>query len=96
MDLNGHRDMASATSARCSVPMVYRHRRLRKSIRVVSYVDESLRTVAGCNATDAFVQVYADEIPKTYGAPVREAVGVRYAPASGARRCHGAGGGDRL
>ncbi len=39
-----------------------------------AYVDESLRPVEGANRVDEFVQVYADRIPKTYGAPVREAV----------------------
>ena len=53
----------------------YRYRRLRKRIqsdpRAVSYVDESLWIVARSNATDEFVQVYADKIPKTYGSPGR-------------------------
>ena len=54
------------------------YRRMRKRIQsdpqARGYVDESLRTVAGSNATDEFVQVYADKIPNTYGAPVRRAV----------------------
>jgi len=58
--------------------LVSRYRRLRKQIQSDpngrSYVDESLRAVHGANAVDEFVQVYADKIPKTYGAPVREAV----------------------
>jgi hypothetical protein len=61
--------------------LVYRYRRMRKRIqsdpKSRSYVDESLRTVAGSNAIDEFVQVYADKIPNTYGAPVRQAAAAR-------------------
>jgi len=54
-----------------------RYRRIRK--RVVSdpdahkFADESLRTTVGANAVDDFVQVYADKIPKTHGAPKQPA-----------------------
>ena len=58
--------------------LVLRYRRIRKAIQSdpqsQNYIDESLRPVTGANAMDEFVQVYADRIPKTYGAPVREAV----------------------
>jgi phage gp46-like protein len=58
--------------------LVHRYRRIRKSIQsdlqAKNYIDESLRPVEGANRVDEFVQVYADRIPKTYGAPVREAV----------------------
>jgi hypothetical protein len=58
--------------------LVHRYRRIRKAIQsdpqAHAYVDESLRPVEGANRVDEFVQVYVDRIPKTYGAPVREAV----------------------
>jgi hypothetical protein len=58
--------------------LVLRYRRMRKRIQhdpaSHNYIDESLRPVVGSNAVDEFIQVYADKIPKTHGAPVREAV----------------------
>ena len=36
-------------------------------------IDESLRTTEGANTLDEFIKVYADKMPKTQGAPVREA-----------------------
>jgi len=61
--------------------LVFRYRRMRMRIQsdpqARSYIDASLRTVVGANATDEFVQVYADRIPHTHGAPVRQAVAAR-------------------
>jgi hypothetical protein len=37
-----------------------------------NYTDEALTPLAA-GATDHFVEVFADKIPKTHGAPVREA-----------------------
>jgi radical SAM superfamily enzyme YgiQ (UPF0313 family) len=58
--------------------LVYRYRRMRKRItsdpQALSYIDESLRSTVGANATDEFVQVYADKIPNTHGAPVHSTV----------------------
>ena len=39
-----------------------------------TYVDEALQPPAGQGELDHFVEVYADKIPKTHGAPVRKAV----------------------
>jgi hypothetical protein len=36
-----------------------------------AYTDEALSKSAGGAAGDDFVKVFADKIPKTYGAPVR-------------------------
>jgi hypothetical protein len=58
--------------------LLLRYRRMRMRIQsdpqARSYIDASLRTVVGANATDEFVQVYADRIPQTHGAPIRQAV----------------------
>ena len=58
--------------------LVHRYRRIRKADQsdpqAHAYVDQSLRPVEGANRVDEFVQVYADRIPNTYGAPVRAAV----------------------
>jgi len=38
-----------------------------------NYIDESLRvTLEGSNRPDEFMEVYADKIPATHGAPKRE------------------------
>ena len=57
--------------------LFWRHRRMRKRIqhdpRSADYVDESLRvTTEGSNRPDEFMEVYADKIPATHGAPKRE------------------------
>jgi pyruvate-formate lyase-activating enzyme len=58
--------------------LVWRHRRMRKRIqgdpRSRDYIDESLRVTAGANRPDEFIEVYADKIPHTHGAPVREKI----------------------
>ena len=57
--------------------LVFRIRRLRKNIqadpRGRDYMDESL-SVQPAATQDDFVQVYADKIPKTHGAPKQRAV----------------------
>jgi len=58
--------------------LALRHRRMRKRIqhdpRSADYIDESLRaTTTGSNQPDEFMEVYADKIPHTHGAPVRQA-----------------------
>jgi hypothetical protein len=57
--------------------LALRHRRMRKRIqrdpRSADYIDESLRvTTEGSNRPDEFMEVYADKIPATHGAPKRE------------------------
>jgi hypothetical protein len=43
--------------------------------RSADYIDESLRvTTEGSNRPDEFMEVYADKIPATHGAPKRETV----------------------
>jgi hypothetical protein len=57
--------------------LAFRLRRLRKRIErdpdSRTYTDEALQATAA-NELDHFVEVFADKIPKTHGAPVREAV----------------------
>jgi hypothetical protein len=58
------------------VSMAWRHRRIRKRIqhdpRSADYIDESLRVMTeGANRPDEFMEVYADKIPATHGAPKR-------------------------
>jgi hypothetical protein len=57
--------------------LAIRLRRLRKQIEfdpaAPHYTDEGLK-VAAADALDNFVEVFADRIPKTYGAPARRAV----------------------
>ena len=67
-----------------------RHRRMRKRIqhdpRSADYIDESLRvTTEGSNRPDEFMEVYADKIPATHGAPKREKA-ARRSPRSAAFR----------
>ena len=38
-----------------------------------SYIDEALRPYAGRNEPDHLVEIFADKIPKTHGAPVHAA-----------------------
>jgi len=58
--------------------LVRRYRRIMA--RVVadpasrSYIDEALRPYAGRNEPDHLVEMFADKIPKTHGAPVQVAV----------------------
>jgi hypothetical protein len=57
--------------------LALRLRLLRKRIEADpaarNYTDEALQVTAA-NTLDHFVEVFADKIPKTHGAPVREAV----------------------
>ena len=57
--------------------MSLRHRWMRKRIqhdpRSADYIDELLCvTTEGSNRPDEFMEVYADKIPATHGAPKRE------------------------
>jgi hypothetical protein len=56
--------------------LAIRLRRLRKRIErdpaAAHYTDEGLKVAA--DSLDNFVEVFADRIPKTYGAPARRAV----------------------
>ena len=57
--------------------LALRHRRMRKRIQhdpaSRNYIDESLRvSLEGSNRPDEFMEVYADKIPATHGAPKRE------------------------
>ncbi|MGZ5842683.1 MAG: B12-binding domain-containing radical SAM protein, partial [Xanthobacteraceae bacterium] len=58
--------------------LLHRYRMMRKRIKAdplsPRYIDESLRTTTGANRVDEFVQVYADRIPKTHGAPPRDMI----------------------
>jgi hypothetical protein len=38
-----------------------------------AYIDEALQPHTGAGETDHFVEVFADKIPHTHGAPVRAA-----------------------
>jgi hypothetical protein len=55
------------------ISLALRHRRMRKRIQHdpnFDYIDESLRvTTEGSNRPDEFMEVYADKIPATHGAP---------------------------
>ena len=48
-------------------------KRIQRDPAAAGYIDEALRA-AGPAADDKVVDMYADKIPKTHGAPVREAV----------------------
>jgi radical SAM superfamily enzyme YgiQ (UPF0313 family) len=64
-------DFAKGTTA--WLKLAWRHRRMRKRIQHdpnFDYIDESLRvTTEGSNRPDEFMEVYADKIPATHGAP---------------------------
>jgi len=59
------------------ISLFMRIRRIRKKIQEEptsrQYTDEAIR-IAAATDTDEVVHLYADKIPKTHGAPVREAV----------------------
>jgi radical SAM superfamily enzyme YgiQ (UPF0313 family) len=58
----------------------WRYHRMRKRIKknpaAKSYSDEALRLPAASDETDKIVELFADKIPHTHGAPVRAAPGV--------------------
>jgi hypothetical protein len=60
--------------------LIWRYRRIMarvtKDPAAGSYVDEALRPHTGAGETDHFVEVFADKIPHTHGAPVRVAAAV--------------------
>jgi hypothetical protein len=57
--------------------LILRYRRIMarvaKDPAARSYFDEALRAHTGPGETDHFVEVFADKIPHTHGAPVRPA-----------------------
>jgi len=60
--------------------LIWRYRRIMarvtKDPAAGSYVDEALRPHTGAGEIDNFVEVFADKIPHTHGAPVRVAAAV--------------------
>jgi hypothetical protein len=55
--------------------LVWRYRRIMARVAAdpaaKSYFDEALSPHTGVGETDHFVEVYADKIPHTHGAPAR-------------------------
>jgi hypothetical protein len=55
--------------------LLRRYRRMMARVAAdptaASYMDEALRPVSGEPAADHLVEIFADKIPKTHGAPVR-------------------------
>jgi hypothetical protein len=58
--------------------LLHRHRAIQRRVlsdpNAKNYTDEALTPIAA-GAADHFVEAFADKIPKTHGAPVREAAG---------------------
>ncbi len=50
-------------------------KRIKKDPASKNYVDEALRLPAASDEADKIVELFADKIPQTHGAPVRAAVG---------------------
>jgi hypothetical protein len=59
------------------IKLVLRYRKIMARVEADpakdAYMDEALRPTVGEPGSDHFVQVFADKIPKTHGAPVRVA-----------------------
>jgi hypothetical protein len=59
--------------------MFWRYNRMMKRIKkdpaAKSYSDEAMRLLAASDETDKIVELFADKIPHTHGAPVRAASG---------------------
>jgi hypothetical protein len=59
------------------IKLVLRYRKIMKRVEADpakdAYIDEALQPSVGEPGSDHFVQVFADKIPKTHGAPVRVA-----------------------
>ncbi|MFZ3310876.1 MAG: radical SAM protein, partial [Xanthobacteraceae bacterium] len=55
--------------------LVWRYRRIMTRVvadpAASAYTDEALQLHTGTGATDHFVEVFADKIPHTHGAPAR-------------------------
>jgi hypothetical protein len=55
--------------------LIWRYRRIMARVAAdpdaAKYLDEALRPHTGTGETDHFVEVFADKIPQTHGAPVR-------------------------
>ena len=49
--------------------------RIKKNPDARNYSDEAMRLPAGSDQPDKIVELFADKIPQTHGAPVRAAVG---------------------
>ena len=50
-------------------------KRIKKNPAAKNYSDEAMRLPAGSDETDKIVELFADKIPHTHGAPVRATVG---------------------
>ena len=51
-------------------------KRIKKNPAAKSYSDEAMRLPCESDETDKIVELFADKIPHTHGAPVRAAAGV--------------------
>jgi hypothetical protein len=51
-------------------------KRITKDPAAKSYSDEAMRLPAASDETDKIVELFADKIPHTHGAPLRAASGV--------------------
>jgi hypothetical protein len=49
-------------------------KRIKKNPEAKNYSDEAMRLPAGSDQADKIVELFADKIPQTHGAPVRAAV----------------------
>jgi hypothetical protein len=60
--------------------LVWRYRRIMARVKADpaahAYLDEAMRPYTGAGETDHFVEMFADKIPHTHGAPVRVAAAV--------------------
>ena len=50
-------------------------KRIKKDPAAKSYSDEAMRLPSASDETDKIVELFADKIPHTHGAPVRATVG---------------------
>jgi hypothetical protein len=51
-------------------------KRIKENPEAKSYSDEAMRLPSASDETDKIVELFADKIPHTHGAPVRAASGV--------------------
>ena len=52
-------------------------KRIKKNPAAKSYSDEAMRVPSDSDETDKIVELFADKIPHTHGAPVRAAAGLK-------------------
>ena len=52
-------------------------KRIKKNPAAKSYSDETMRVPSDSDETDKIVELFADKIPHTHGAPVRAAAGLK-------------------